>query len=70
MGCLDVVVRFLHSLWIKILLACYDEWCGGGAWIILVPVDWASPRPPIVANTMTPCDRVKALSLDEWSDWG
>ena len=31
---------------------------------------WVSPKAPNVANTVTPCDRVKARSLDEWSDWG
>ena len=28
------------------------------------------PKAHILANTATPCDRVKALSHDEWSDWG
>ena len=34
------------------------------------PRGMGEPKAPNVANTMTPSDRVKAQSLDEWSDWG
>ena len=34
------------------------------------PRGWGEPKAPILANTATPCDRVKALSHNEWSDLG
>ena len=34
------------------------------------PRGMGEPKALNVANTGTPCDRVKALSPDEWSEWG